>query len=65
MDKLNKGAKKQIKGLGAYRSHTERYRADLGDRANMIAQNVPEWLVFHKTGHTSRLDGEKEDQWTS
>ncbi len=65
MDKLNKGAIKQIKGEGAYRSHTERYRADLGYRAKMIQQGVPEWLVFKKTGHTSRLDGAKGDQWTS
>ena len=61
---LNKSARKQIKGPGAYRSHTERYRADLAYRANMIAQNVPEWLVFHSTGHTSRLDGVKGDQWS-
>ncbi len=65
MAHLNKGAIKQIKGEGAYRSHTERYRADLGYRAKMIQQGVPEWLVFKKTGHTSRLDGVKEDQWTS
>ena len=65
MAHLNKGAIKQIKGEGAYRSHTERYRADLGYRAKMIQQGVPEWLVFKKTGYPSRLDGVKGDQWTS
>ncbi len=64
MAHLNKGARKQIKGEGAYRSHTERYRADLGYRAKMIQQGVPEWLVFKSTGDTSRLDGALGDQWT-
>ncbi len=65
MDKRNKGAIKQIKGEGAYRSHTERYRADLGYRSKMILEGDPEWLVFKKTGNTSRLDGVKGDQRTS
>ncbi len=63
MHQLNKSAKKHTP-KGTYRSHTERYQLDLGYRTQMMAQGVPEWLVFNSTGHTYRLDGEEGDQWT-
>ena len=58
MRKLNQACvRRQI-----HRSHTERYRED-EYRAEMIQNGVPEWLVFHITGHTVRFDGEPGDQW--
>ncbi len=59
MKKLNQACKRR----GEHCSHTHRFREDDGYRADMINRGVPEWLVFHSTGHTFRLDGEDGDQW--
>ncbi len=66
MHDLNKNARKQKDADGVnkgFRSHIDRYRADLAYRQNMQRQNVPEWFVFHTTGHTYRADGAEGDQW--
>jgi hypothetical protein len=66
MHDLNKNARKQKDADGVnkgFRSHTDRYRADLAYRQNMQRQNVPEWFVFHTTGNTYRADGAEGDQW--
>ena len=59
MKKLNQACVRRKK----HRSHTERYREDDEYRAEMVQKGVPEWLVFHSTGHTFRLDVEAGDQW--
>mgnify|MGYP002811511383 FL=1 len=59
MHKLNTGAARRNFG----RSHTERYQNCAEYRATCIANGTPEWLVFHGSGNTSRLDGAMGDQW--
>ena len=59
MYKLNQACKRRQEHL----SHTQRFREDAGYRADMISRGVPEWLVFHSSGHTSRFDGQDGDQW--
>ncbi len=62
MHKLNSSCRRRFK-LDGHLSHTQRYREDLAYQEDCIDRGVPEWLVFHSTGHTSRLDGRKGDQW--
>ena len=59
MHKLNKGASRRQLS----RSHTERYQNYPEYRAESIANGTPEWLVFHGSGHTCRIDGLMGDQW--
>ena len=54
MHQRNKSAKRR-----ACASHTLRYRNDTEYRIACEGHipPTPEWLAFHSTGHTSRLDG--------
>ena len=59
MKKVNRGAVRREK----HRSHTDRYLEEPEHQADCIRQGTPEWLVFHSTGHTSRRDGQKGDEF--
>ncbi len=66
MNDLNKNAKKLKDANGVlrgFRSHRERYRADPAYRQHMERNGTPEWLVFHTTVYTSKIDGTVGDQW--
>ena len=57
---LNTRARKGAK----FTSHTDRYHNDSTYRGQMLAQRIPEWLVWKSNGTTSRVDGQLGDQWS-
>jgi hypothetical protein len=58
MNKLNTACRRRFAQEG-HLSHTQRYREDARYREDCIRRDVPEWLVFHSTGHTPALTAPK------